>query len=72
LLVKNGAELRKRLIEQKIFIPTYWPGLDLDATRQPVEKRLLDDLICLPVDQNVSKTDLQRAIALVEGEINVC
>lgn len=72
LLVKNGDALKKRLVEQKIFIPTYWPGLHLDGTSQPVEKRLLDDLICLPVDQNVSKTDLQRAIALVEGEINVC
>jgi len=58
LLVENGKEIKKKLIENKVFVPTYWPGLDEVTLPDSFERRLIDDLVCLPIDQNLNSSDL--------------
>lgn len=66
-LVPNGAELKKRLIAEKIFVPTYWGGL-VGLAEDSFEKRLLDDLVCLPVDQNCTFDDVAEMINILSAQ----
>jgi len=62
-LCENGFEIRKRLIENKVFIPTYWLNvLHWDAKESSYEKYLTTNLIPLPIHQRISESDLSRMI----------
>lgn len=43
----NGAKLKQKLIENKIFVATYWPG----QKDQGFGLKLQNDMIALPIDQ---------------------
>ncbi len=58
LLVKNGASLRKKLIDKSIYIPQYWPEVLDSGTLSEFEKRLISDLVCIPVDQRYGKKEM--------------
>jgi hypothetical protein len=64
LLIEDGCKWQKRLIEKKIFVPTYWPKLDSFLKKYPWEQRLVKDLICLPVDQNCDLSDMERILSV--------
>lgn len=51
LLVPHGWVLRKKLIEQKIYVPTLWPAVLERCGEATWEHRLALDLLPLPVDQ---------------------
>ena len=53
-----GAKWKKRLCEERIFVPTLWPGL---------ESPLTANLVCLPVSQHLTETDLERIIKNVKN-----
>ena len=62
-LVQNGEQLKKRLVDKKIFCPTYWPkiqGASLAA------RRLVNDLVCMPCDQRYGVEDMKRIIEEVK------
>ena len=61
-LMQGGAQLRRRLIENKIFCPTYWPnisGMGYAATR------LVKDLVCVPIDQRYGEEDMKRIVETI-------
>lgn len=63
-LVEDGAALRQRLIDAKVFCPTYWPGLSsLGAAAQ----KFVRDLVCLPADQRYGEADMNRIVEVVCG-----
>lgn len=59
LLLENGHEIKKELCENKIFVPTYWPNLDIREKLIATEKNFVDNLICLPMDQRYSSIDME-------------
>lgn len=59
LLIPGGGELKKRLVEQKIFVPTLWLGEDLLAHGNSFELSMSRDGIFLPVDQRYSVEDME-------------
>ena len=63
-LVENGAELKKRLIAEQVFCPTYWPGI---AEPSEVVRNLTENLVCIPIDQRCSDCDIDRIVELVVG-----
>ena len=66
LLNRNGR-LRETLIENNIFIPTYWPNV-LDSTMpNDWEYYLSSKLVPLPVDQRYTLTDLDRVLSVVKS-----
>ncbi len=69
LLVKNGRELKKKLIENKIFVPTYWSNLDSVVSKDSFERRLIDNLVCLPVDQNSNSHDMERIVLSLKTKV---
>lgn len=56
-LTKNGAELRNKLIKNKIFVARYWPGIELN---------LVENLIPLPIDQRYTLADMTQIINIIQ------
>ncbi|MEQ7799385.1 hypothetical protein ABDJ41_06190 [Pedobacter sp. ASV1-7] len=56
LISKKG--IKAKLIEKKIFVPTYWPNVFKWTTEDMFEHRLAKRTIYLPVDQRYNVSDM--------------
>ena len=66
-LPKEDANLRQRLIENRIYVARYWPNV-LDWCRpRDIEKTLAKDMIPLPVDQRYGEEEMKRIIEIIKG-----
>ena len=68
LLVKNGSDLRKRLIARKMYIPTLWPNVLLDEDAGSDAKHLTENLLPLPVDQRYGCREMNAILSALEEE----
>ncbi|MBO2544797.1 hypothetical protein J0871_10260 [Salegentibacter sp. BDJ18] len=68
LLLKDGHSLKRKLIQNKIFIPTYWPNVLTWTKENSFEKFLAENLVCLPIDQRYNEADMQVIIDLINNE----
>lgn len=57
--------LKKRLIENKIFVATYWPNVLEWCKEKMIEHTLASQLIILPIDQRYDKRSLSRIINFI-------
>jgi hypothetical protein len=67
LLVQGGKELRARLIQKGIFIPMYWPYVLAHSQVGSAAHRLVEDLVCLPIDHRYSENQMELIAAEVTG-----
>lgn len=67
LLLKNGADVRKKLISNKIFVPTLWPNVLEELTEAFYEYRLAENILPLPCDQRYDETDMEYICSLIES-----
>ncbi|MBU2711167.1 hypothetical protein [Zooshikella harenae] len=63
-LLVDTPKLKSYLLKHRVYIPTYWPGLDVSVL-PPFEKTLMSNLCCLPMDQRYSKPDLEKIYQLL-------
>ncbi len=61
----DNLELRKKLIQNKIYVPTYWPELLEVCETDSVEYHLAQKLLPLPIDQRYGEEDMQRIIDVI-------
>lgn len=61
----DDAGLRARLIEQRVFIATYWPNVFQWCEETELEHRLAKQLLPLPIDQRYGPDHMDRIAALV-------
>ena len=54
-LIKRDG-LKQKLIDNKIFVATYWPMVKDKAPQDSFERYLYDYLLPLPVDQRYNRT----------------
>lgn len=66
LISGKGNEIKKRLVNEKIFVPTLWAGDDLIANGNEFELRMKDDTIFLPIDQRYDRDDMKYIAGLVK------
>jgi hypothetical protein len=66
-VAENGGELRKRLIQHKIFVAKYWPNVDDWADESAVETWMANNVLPLPIDHRYGEVDMQRIIKLVKN-----
>jgi len=64
-LLVRLPDLRERLIDEKVFVPCYWPELKNNNTLSSFEDRLVQDLIPIPCDQRYGPEQLLRVIHLI-------
>lgn len=70
LVVEFGSQLKSKLIEDRIFIPTYWPELLRDSRISLTERGLVSNIVHLPIDQRYSETDMLRIINKIDEFIS--
>ncbi len=63
--LSDDSSLRHKLIEHKIFVPTYWPNV-LEWTKETeLEHQLADKLLPLPIDQRYDQDDMSKIAKLI-------
>jgi hypothetical protein len=65
LLIENGLEEKKRLIENKIFVATYWPNVFRWVDKNSYEYKLTESLLPLPIDQRYDKNVMNEIIEMI-------
>jgi hypothetical protein len=64
-LVKDGASIKQKLIDQQVFVPTYWPNVFEWTASTSLEYKLSENLVCLPIDQRYEEKDMHRIINII-------
>ncbi len=67
LLLKNGAEVRKRLQARKIYVPTLWPSAREPAAPGEPEYELSQNLLPLPMDQRYGRAEMEAVAEAVRA-----
>lgn len=67
-LTRNDRNLRKELIDKKVFVAKYWPNVHL-LTSYKMEYDLATRVVPLPCDQRYGEEEMNRIIEIVENEL---
>ena len=59
------SALKKRLIEEKVFVPTYWPNVLSWCNKVDWEYKLADKTVFIPIDQRYNVDNLKRIIDII-------
>lgn len=59
LMIENGAEVRKKLQAEKIYIPTLWPTVFEVAEPESLEYKMAQNTLPLPIDQRYGINDME-------------
>jgi hypothetical protein len=66
-MTDNAESLRKLLIENKIYVPIYWPELKASPELNEFERRFVRQILCLPIDQRYGELEMQNIINVLNG-----
>lgn len=69
LYLENGAELRKKLQENKIYVPTLWPDVFKYCSESELEYDLAKNILPLPIDQRYTKDDMLYMIGFIRKNL---
>ena len=64
----DDVTLRQRLIDNKIFVATYWPNIYDWCGEGDVGYALCQNILPLPIDQRYNKEDINRIITLINNK----
>lgn len=60
---ENGMEIKRKLAEKKIYVPTLWPNvLEFEGS---LEKDFAENILPLPCDQRYTPQDMKKLISLL-------
>lgn len=62
LYIENGAEMRKRLQEDQIYVPLLWPNVKQDLNPADAAYSLADNILPLPCDQRYTEEDMEYVL----------
>ena len=63
--VDFGDTLKKKLIEQQVFVATYWPNVFEWAKQNDLEYELTSHVVCIPIDQRYGNEDMKKIISII-------
>lgn len=66
-MVTNGMEVRKKLQQMKIYIPTLWPNVLEECKPDILEYRLAADILPIPVDQRYGIEDMKYLVEVIRN-----
>lgn len=66
LMCDHAELLRNRLIEEKIYVPQYWPELRDSLELNDFERRFVHQIACLPIDQRYGEAEMQKIMRIIE------
>ena len=65
LYVENGRELKKKLIENKIFVPTLWGDVFDVASPNSVAWDYAENIVPLPCDQRYGIEEMDYIVNII-------
>ena len=65
-LSSNSGRLKKILIQNRIYVATYWPNVLNWCDTDSIENKITTRLLPLPVDQRYGKSDMDIIIKILE------
>lgn len=65
LYLENGAVVRKKLQEKKIYIPTLWPAVFELCKQDELEYQMAENILPLPVDQRYDSQDMEYLVEVI-------
>lgn len=66
--MSDSAEaLRNKLIENRIYVPTYWPELKLSSELNEIERSFVNKIVCLPIDQRYGNKEMQKILNIIRN-----
>jgi hypothetical protein len=63
----HDADLRRRLINNRVFVATYWIDAISRVSDEWAEK-MVRNLLPLPIDQRYGQKDMERLVSIILGE----
>ena len=70
LMLPEGQKIRKKLIEQKIFVPMLWPNVPEQQPANSEACRLAEQILPLPCDQRYGAEEMAFIIKAVRDCLN--
>jgi hypothetical protein len=67
--LSKSSMLKKKMINNKIFVATYWPNVLNWCNPMMVEFMLADNLMAIPIDQRYTQKDMENIINLIKGNV---
>lgn len=67
---KNGKDIRKKLQEEKIYIPTLWPDVFDICQDNEKEYDLAQNILPLPIDQRYGEEEMEYIVGKIRKIIN--
>lgn len=59
LWVENGPEIRRQLVQHKIYIPTLWPNVIQSLEKDRTERDMAENILPIPCDQRYDSADME-------------
>lgn len=69
LYLENGAEVKKKLIAHKIYVPTLWPNVLEDLPETMYECQLAKNILPLPCDQRYCREDMEYVCNILQMQM---
>ena len=63
----GDSSMRQRLIDRKIFVPTYWPNVIEWCEEQSLEYQLATQVIPLPIDQRYGEGEMTEILEIINA-----
>lgn len=67
LWIDNSIEVKQKLLQNKIYIPTLWPNVLEEVPREWLEWKMAENILPLPVDQRYTLEDMEYIVQLIVG-----
>jgi hypothetical protein len=66
-MTNNADSLRNRLLENGIYVPSYWPELQESFLLNEFERSFVHQILCLPIDQRYGEVEMQKIVHVLKG-----
>lgn len=66
LYCRDGIRIRKKMAEEKVFIPTYWSNVIQDMPEKSTEYNYAANILPLPCDQRYDEEDMNHILSVLE------
>ena len=63
--LSEDINLRKKLIDNKVYVASYWPNVKNMSNLESVESQFAVSLIPIPIDQRYGKDDLNKILEII-------
>lgn len=69
LYLENGMEIKKKLIKEKIYIPTLWLNVLDNVDKESMEYKYASNILPIPCDQRYEEKEMEYVITHILGRV---